>query len=268
MSTPNLRRSYSRVRQCPPAARGKRRWLLLAALTALILQIKQVAHAQTADSKPNTAIVLANPPIKQPPESEIAMEGLVSYGHYKIFASGMNCHLYTSGFEYDRHSWGSFLGAQVDYVAEFLPLVLLRTPDTTDIWGNPTTSKQKTVPGLEIAPIGFRMLWRSNKTWRPYLTAKGGVIAFPQKVLSQQATYENFSLQEAVGLQTRLTDKLDLRLGLFGDFHFSNAFIVPVNPGLDVMNATMAVSYHLGPQGLRGLWPGARRRPPAKSAPM
>jgi hypothetical protein len=40
-----------------------------------------------------------------------------------------------------------------------------------------------------------------------------------------------------------MTERLDLRLGLFGDFHFSDAFIVPVNPGLDVMNATVGVSY-------------------------
>jgi hypothetical protein len=43
-----------------------------------------------------------------------------------------------------------------------------------------------------------------------------------------------------------LNDRFDLRLGLFGDFHFSDGFIVPVNPGLDVMNATMGLTYHLG----------------------
>jgi hypothetical protein len=47
-----------------------------------------------------------------------------------------------------------------------------------------------------------------------------------------------------MGIQTRLTERLDLRLGLFSDFHFSDAFIVPVNPGLDVMNANLGVSYH------------------------
>jgi hypothetical protein len=38
----------------------------------------------------------------------------------------------------------------------------------------------------------------------------------------------------------------DLRLGLFSDFHFSNGFIVPVNPGLDVMNANFGLSYNFG----------------------
>jgi hypothetical protein len=88
------------------------------------------------------------------------------------------------------------------------------------------------------------MMWRDGKSWKPYLMAKGGMIAFPKKVVSENATYESFSLQSAMEIQTRLTERLDLRLGLFSDFHFSDAFIVPVNPGLDVMNANLGVSYH------------------------
>jgi hypothetical protein len=45
-----------------------------------------------------------------------------------------------------------------------------------------------------------------------------------------------------------MNERWGLRLGLFGDFHFSNAFIVPVNPGLDVMNANLGLSYHFGKQ--------------------
>jgi hypothetical protein len=40
-----------------------------------------------------------------------------------------------------------------------------------------------------------------------------------------------------------VTLKVDLRLGLFGDF--SNAYVVPINPGIDVMNASMGLTYHL-----------------------
>ena len=46
------------------------------------------------------------------------------------------------------------------------------------------------------------------------------------------------------GVQVKVDDRWGVRLGLFGDFHFSNAFIVPANPGLDVMNANLALSYH------------------------
>jgi hypothetical protein len=189
-------------------------------------------------------LVETKTPVKQPVESELIVEGLASYGHYKIFASGSGCKLYTGGVEYDRHSWGHFLKARVDYVAEVLPVVLLYAPVTQDIWGPPTTPNHHIVPGIGISPIGFRMLWRDHKAIKPYLTAKGGMLIFPQKVLSQEAAYANFSLQSAGGVQARLTERFDLRLGFFSDFHFSDAFIVPVNPGLDVMNANLGLSYH------------------------
>jgi Lipid A 3-O-deacylase (PagL) len=185
---------------------------------------------------------------KRPGESEIIVEGLVSYGNYKIFASGYDEKLFTAGVEYDRHSWGYFLKAQMDYVAEFLPFVLLDKPLHTDVFGNPIPVSQKNIrefaPGIGISPIGFRLQWRSKKAIRPYLEAKGGLLVFTKKVPSSQATYENFSLQSATGVQVKMNDRWGLRLGVFSDFHFSDDFIVAVNPGLDVMNANLGLSYH------------------------
>lgn len=186
---------------------------------------------------------------KRPVESEIIVEGMASYGNYKIFASGYDDKLYTAGVEYDRHSWGQFLGAQMDYVAEVLPFVLLNKPVYTDQWGNPLYSKGRAreyVPGLEIAPIGFRWQWRSKKAIKPYLEAKGGMIGFTKKVPATQASYESFTLQSAMGVQVKMNERWGLRLGLFNDFHFSNAFVVPSNPGLDVMNSSLGLSYHFG----------------------
>lgn len=183
-----------------------------------------------------------------PGESEVIIEGLVSYGNYKIFASGYDEKLFTAGVEYDRHSWGYLLKAQMDYVGEVLPFMLLDKPRYTDIWGNPIPLKDKGireyVPGVGISPIGFRLQWRSKKAIKPYLEAKGGVVVFAKKVPSSQATYENFTLQSGTGVQVKMSDRWGLRLGLFSDFHFSDAFIVPVNPGLDVMNANLGLSYH------------------------
>jgi hypothetical protein len=186
---------------------------------------------------------------RMPVESNLVIEGLASYGHYKIFASGSGTKLYTAGIEYDRHSFGRFLGARMDYVAELLPLVLLDAPVTQDIWGTPTSPDRKIVPGIGFSPIGFRCLWMDKRAVKPYFLAKGGMLIFSQKALSQQATYENFSLQTATGLNVKMNERLELRLGLFSDFHFSNGFIVPVNPGLDVMNANLGVSYNFGKRG-------------------
>jgi hypothetical protein len=70
------------------------------------------------------ALQKAEPPrikTKTPVESEIIWEGMASYGNYNLFAIEDMTKLYTSGIEYDRHSWGYFLRAQMDYVAEVLP---------------------------------------------------------------------------------------------------------------------------------------------------
>ena len=123
-------------------------------------------------------------------------------------------------------------------------MVLLKEPAKADIWGNPRSTSRQIVPGLGFSPIGFRLQWLSNRAIKPYLTAKGGLLIFDKKVLSSEATYLNFSLQSGIGVQARLTQRFGLRLGLFSDVHFSNGFIVPVNPGLDVMNANLGLSYH------------------------
>jgi hypothetical protein len=187
---------------------------------------------------------------EEPMKQELILEGMMSYGNYKIFASGYDEKLFTGGVEYDRHCWGHFLGAEMDYVAEVLPFVLLDKPVKTNIYGSPSApvnankAVREYVPGFGISPIGFRWQWRSAKKVRPYLEAKGGLLVFSKKVPSTEATYENFSLQSATGLQVMMSEKWGLRLGVFSDFHFSNAFIVPINPGLDVMNANLGLSYH------------------------
>jgi hypothetical protein len=132
----------------------------------------------------------------------------------------------------------------MDYSAEFLPAVLLRAPAIADIWGNPRSTSKQTLYGIGIAPIGLRMVWRNGKAISPYFSVKGGIIVFDKKALSTEATYENFSFQNGVGMLIRLNPRFSLRLGIFNDLHFSNAFIVPVNPGLDVMNANLGLSYH------------------------
>ncbi len=238
-------------------AAGRRAgWLLVLMLLSALPARMAWAQAFSSSSStvppglltPSDAVVKPVPANTRqlPVARELTFVSLASYGHYKIFASGSGAKLYTSGVEYDRNSWGRLLGAQFDYVAEFLPVVMLDAAKSSDIWGTPTTKAHEIVPGVGFSPIGFRLEWRDQKAVKPYLMAKGGVIIFSKKELSQQATYENFSLQSSTGLQVRMTPRIELRLGLFGDFHFSDAFIVPVNPGLDVMNASLGITYHLG----------------------
>jgi hypothetical protein len=211
--------------------------------------VQLASSASVADSPHHTdadGIRPASPASPLPPAQEIAVEGFVSYGHWQIFAAGHSEFLYTAGMEYDRNSWGNFLGAQMDYAAEVLPFVLLREPRVLDKWGNQKSKDYVTLHGLGFSPIGLRMLWRPDKAFKPYFTVKGGAVAFTQKALSPDASYYAFSLSETIGFYTRLSDRWDMRVGLFGDYHFSNAYITSYNPGLDVMNSSIAFNYHLG----------------------
>lgn len=182
------------------------------------------------------------------PQRELIYEGMASYGNYRLFGAAEKVKLYTTGVEYDRELWHGFLGARVDYVFEILPVVVLSQPSRTDFWGDPLTRSRKTVPGVGITPIGFRLLWRDNRRLMPYFECKGTVLGFTQKALSPAATYENWSFHLTGGLKVRLHGRYDLRLGMLSDMHFSNAFIVRSNPAVDLMNIDFGLVRHLGSQ--------------------
>ena len=212
--------------------------LLLVVLAILIC-------ASTADAE---SVMPSNRPadVKPSPPSELIYEGMISYGNYRLFGSAENAKLYTAGVEYDRELWPRVLGARVDYVTEFLPVVLLTQPAKTDDWGNTLSRDRKTVPGIGVTPLGVRLLWRDGKRLMPYYEVKATVLGFTEKALSPNATYENWSFQLSGGMKLKLRGRFDLRLGMLNDLHFSNAFVVRSNPALDVMNANVGIVYHLG----------------------
>lgn len=182
---------------------------------------------------------------REPVAQELIFESLNSFGHVKIFANSWWSYLNVAGVEYTRHSWGHAAGADLDYVAEILPVAFFRQPSKSDIYGNNHSGTQRTmIEGLGISPVGLRMMWLDKHAVRPYYEIKGGMIGFTHKAISPYSSYENFSLQQAVGFQARLSSRVDLRGGV-GVFHFSNAFVVPSNPGIDSMSWNAGLSYHL-----------------------
>jgi hypothetical protein len=217
----------------------------LSILAALCLLALQPACSQEATLAEAATPATTGTAAKQPVESELIVEGEGPFGHVHLFTSTWWSYLYTGGVEYDRHSWGNFIGARMDYVAEALPVVFLRQPASTDVWGDPLTQTKQLVPGAALSPIGLRMMWRSKKSIKPYFLTKGGIIVFDKKALSQEASYGNLLLQFSIGVQLRLTKRFDMRVG-GGYMHFSDAFIVPSNPGLDIMSYNSGLSYHFG----------------------
>lgn len=195
--------------------------------------------------RPASAIRAAAGTSAAPAESEIIFEGINSVGHFRIFANSWWSYLSTGGIEYDRHTWGRLAGANVDYSAEFLPVILLRQPSKTDPWGNRASTTFENVPGIGILPVGVRLIWRDGSRFKPYYVIKAGITVYSKKAFSQDASYENLALDQSIGVQFRLSARTDFRTG-FGVFHQSNGFVVPSNPGLDAMNWNVGLSYHLG----------------------
>lgn len=184
-------------------------------------------------------------PVKHSMERELAIEGQGCIGHWHIFGYSWWSELYTGGIEYDRNTWGTLLKAQMDWSMEVLPVAILVQPTKTDVFGDPRSKTKFVNPGVGVYPVGLRMKWRPDKGFEPYFIIKGGMLLFANKALATDAAYENFSLIIGVGMQRRLTRRIDMRVG-FEDLHFSNAFVVPANPGLDVMAYNGGIVYRLG----------------------
>jgi len=184
-------------------------------------------------------------PEPQQVESEIVLEGGTSVGHIQIFAFAEDRRINPIGIEYDRHSWGGLLGARVDYATELLPALLLTGPAKYDNSSRPLTTALSTRYGVGFSPVGVRLLWRRNRTFKPYLAGKGGILYFDDRALSPLGTHLNFSAQFGGGVQESVSRGLDFRMG-FGDFHFSNGDIARHNPGLDCLTLNAGLVYRFG----------------------
>lgn len=219
---------------------------LLLTVCMLLAASLPAARAQESPAGADPAVTTSSAAApKHAPAQDVAVEGMGSFGHYRIFAGGEDAKMYTGGMEYDRNSWGPFLRARTDYVAEFLPVMRLNESADTDVWGDRLGPGRRILYGIGLSPIGIRFVWGKGYV-RPFFTVKAGVVVWNHKFISDQASYIQFSLQESVGTLVKLTDRYDLRLGFIGDFHESNGFMTDVNPGLDVMNYQAGLVYHLG----------------------
>ena len=182
---------------------------------------------------------------KPPVESEIGIVAGQSFGNLHVVAYASDRRLTLFGVQYARHSWGGFLGARVDYLAEVLPVVLLHEPKVYDYDSIALTSEKKIVYGAEISPIGIRLLWRRHERWKPYLMADGGILYFADKVLSSGGTHLNFSGNFGTGLQVSISKRTELRVG-YSYYHLSNGDTAEKNPGLDsnLISATLYLKLH------------------------
>lgn len=231
---------------------GRRGWRLCVCVPLMVLALaahSAVGEDAAAASKDSATVMDSQSGVTTTgkPEQEFGMEGFASVGHMHIFANSWWSNLYLGGADYYRHSWGHAAGARLDYTAAVLAVVL-KQPEMTTVWGNfPPGTPHVYTEGLDIAPIGLRMQWLSKHAVRPYLISRGGLMGTTKKAVSTYGSYLNLSLQIGTGVQFHLSPRWDGQIG-WQLFHFSNAFMVPSNPGLDSSGYTCGLNYHLGPR--------------------
>lgn len=91
---------------------------------------------------------------------------------------------------------------------------------------------QGAVAGFAVSPIGVEGPLRTSTRWRLYAAGAAGAVWFTRDVPVPGARAFNFTFEYGGGAIRQLTDRSSLRIG-YKFHHLSNAYTVPVNPGLD-----------------------------------
>jgi hypothetical protein len=212
-------------------------------LTGAVAQIVLVAlmHFVAASLAQCAEPTGARPPAR----TDIQIESGYSVGNYHLFAYDDNRHILPFGVEMNHPVFGRLFRAELDYVSEALPVVLLNEPAKYGPDGRSLTSGRKWQYGAGISPLGFRLIWRRRGFFQPYGIAKGDILYFQNRVLSTQGTHLQFGSEIGLGVQKAVNARLGYRVG-FSDFHVSNGNIGRRNPGIDFMYFTGSLTCRLG----------------------
>ena len=205
-------------------------------LGAYVLSAQEFISKQSASDEPS---------LRPSAEQEVSIESGTSFGNYVVFGYIEGRRVNPISVEFDRHSFGGFLHARVDYVAEVMPMLLLNEPASYTTSGASLSAARQTVYGGAVYPAGARFLWRPGKSFKPYLIGQGGILYFQRRVVSTEGAKLNYSGKFGLGIEQTLNPRLELRLG-YSDFHISNGDTAQHNPGVDMMYFYTGITYHLG----------------------
>lgn len=196
-------------------------------------------------------LVLWTPSVRAQAESgpvqvkdEFQVVGGFSVGNVHYFGYSDNRKVYPFGVEYDHRYFPGLGRLHLEYVAEVLPVVLLDEPAKYGVNGKALTTDRKIVYGFGFTPVGWRLMFRKPGQIQPYVIGKGGVLYFADRVLSTEGTQVQWNAQFGLGFQKTVSDKLGFRVA-YNDFHFSNGNIGKHNPGIDLMEIQMGLTYRL-----------------------
>jgi Lipid A 3-O-deacylase (PagL) len=180
----------------------------------------------------------------EPAKNEFQAVGGFSVGNLHLFGYSDNRQIYPFGVEYDHRYFPGLGRLRLEYVAELLPVVLLNEPAVYNVSGHALTTDRKVVYGTGFSPVGWRLMFRKPGQFQPYVIGKGGILYFTDRVLSTEGTRLQWSAEFGAGIQKNVSNRFGYRLA-YNDFHFSNGNIGRHNPGIDLMEIQMGLTYRL-----------------------
>lgn len=156
---------------------------------------------------------------------EISFWAGYSIGSPHLWGKTPNVSLRYFGLRYNR-KFLDFHSTEIEYIFKvgiyseiFYPMF---------VKGRPKNS----LSGFGIAPLGFQINFRDDKTIQPFLNTTGGFVILNQPFPDWRGKKFNFTFGIAGGVEFMLSHSISLSLGL-RFHHLSNGERGMVNPGID-----------------------------------
>jgi opacity protein-like surface antigen len=191
--------------------------------------------AYAADASANSALPIT--PVKtesavdtpSPGRHEFSLWGGVSPNSPHFIGAAAERNLSTLGLRYSRSLKQAGFGT-LRYTFDAIPVAFIRQPVSHGIWEDRTHRESRFGAGL--SPIGVQLNLRPHSRIQPFGEGNVGFLYFTRPTPYTNTSNFNFTFSLGAGLQTFTVRNRAVSFG-YKYHHLSNAFMVPVNPGVD-----------------------------------
>jgi hypothetical protein len=188
------------------------------------------ADAQTNSALPITK-VSTQPALSwaMPGPNEFSMWGGFSPNSPNIIGVSQQRTLSTLGLRYSRALKHASFGT-LKYTFDAIPLALIRQPVNHGSWEDYTHRESRYGAGL--SPLGIQVNFHSHSRIQPFAEGNVGFLYFTRPTPYTTTTNFNFTFALGGGFQTFTSAHRAVSFG-YKYHHLSNAFMTPINPGVD-----------------------------------
>jgi opacity protein-like surface antigen len=185
----------------------------------------------TNSALPITRVSTATTPgtWSSPGRNEFSMWGGFSPNSPTFIGASEQRTLSTMGLRYARLLTTTRL-ANLKYTFDVIPVALIRQPVSHGAWED--RQHRETRYGAGLSPIGLQLNFRSRSRIQPFAEGNGGFLYFTRPTPYTTTSNFNFTFSLGAGFQTFTSSHRAVTFG-YKYHHLSNAYLAPVNPGMD-----------------------------------